>query len=353
MARRMVTERWPSSCLAAVAISLFGLSACSSFDPVHETHFTLLYQDTYDALGMPGAHWVAYDEQHSASAACTNGAAGNHLSKECSEVYAPWTEWTNPKCSPTAQELSEGYLADPGANGSICIQGVLRPTLACAKDHRPAQCFEANGLDVSNMWGAGVGLSFSQSGKQAWSAPAHKVRGVAFDFSGSEETRLNLRVEVPILLDPESRVSSDRPLMRSDGSVLGTDGNVYDCDTDQIVESDSGVDRSKTTLKDALVGDQEGDPVSSERHPYGSPFWQLPSANPSWGSSPVQVGHNEFAWTDIQPPPEPRPDPNNYPFKDAAQILGVHFQVVPPSKGNKTDFQFAFCIRKLALLLED
>jgi hypothetical protein len=176
---------------------------------------------------------------------------------------------------------------------------------------------------------------------------------VAFDFSGSEETRLNLRVQVPIELDPTSPVPPDRPLMRSDGWVIDTDGNVHRCDTNKI---DGHVDRATTTLQDALAENPAGDPVTSERHPYGSPFWQSPLVS-TWAPSPVQVGHNEFEWEAIKPPPEHNPnpgmrDPNNYLF-NSAQILGVHFQVGPPPEGNKADFHFAFCIRKLALLLEE
>jgi hypothetical protein len=349
----MVAAPWQGACLGALAISLLAVSACSSFDPVKATRYMLLNADNYDALDISDAHWVAFDEQHSFSAACTNGAAGNHAPKDCSEVYAPWSGWKDPKCPPSEAELSQGYLADPGSNGAICIQGVLRRTLAC--NTGSAQCFQANGLDVSNMWGAGLGLTFSKFGKDAWSAPAHKVRGVAFDFSGSEETRLNLRVGIPIVLAPDIPVPSDRPFMRSDGSVLGTDGNIYNCDSTQSKEP--RVDRSTTTLKDALVEEHARDPVTSERHSYGSAFWQSPSANPSWGSSPVEVGHNEFAWSAVQQPPEApphagEPDPYNYPFS-SAQILGIHFQVVPPPKGNKVDLNFAFCIRHLALLLEE
>jgi len=345
----MVTVAWRCASVRAAAIGalLFGISACSAFDPVKETRFTLLNPNTYAALGMPNARWVAYDDQHSFSAACTNGAAGNHAPSECAVVYVPWSDWQNPKCPPTEEQLSEGYLHDPGPNGHLCVRGVLHPLLPCGAD-RKTQCFGSNSgdeiVDQSNMWGAGVGLVFSP-GNEGWDAPGHKVRGVAFDFDGPEETRLNLRVGIPIVLDSKTLVPPGRPFMRSDGSVLGTDGKIYDCDSNDV--SQSVVKREETRLIDAVVDPKPGDIVTSERHPYGSPFWQLPSTT-SWDSSPVKRGHNEFEWPDIAPPPEAA---FNYLF-DETQILGIHFQVVPPKNGGKNDLNFELCITNLAFLLE-
>ena len=342
-------------CAIVLGLLLFGASACSSFDPVEETRFELLYTDTYDALDMSGAHWVTYDDQHSSLAACTNGAAGAHLPSECSEVYAPWDDRPDPQCPPTEDELLRGYLADPGADGSICIQGVLHPYLPCV--HDDTQCYKANSgervVDQSNMWGAGVGLAFSATAKTAWDATKHRVRGIAFDFSGPDETRLVLRVDIPIVLDPNTHVPDTRPFIRSDGSVLGKDGTIHDCRSNQVLQS--GVKRRDTKLSDALVAERAGGVVTSELHPYGSPFWQLPPTNPStpsWGFSPVKLGHNEVEWGDIRPPPEaPPPDPNNYSFAKT-QILGVHFQVAHQMTGSLDDLNFAFCIKNLAVLFE-
>ena len=355
MAKRVVISLWRGTALVAapLGILLLGASACSSFDPVKETRFTLLHEGTYDALDISGAHWLAYDDQHSSSSTCTNGAAGNHEPEECTLLELPSFTWAGSKCPPSETQLAEGHLPDPGPNGSICIQGVIRPSRPCGTEEH--QCIDPDGIDYSNMWGAGVGLAFSDTGKRPWDGQTHEVKGVAFDFTGSEYARLNLRVQIPIVLDPSRRVSPNRPLMRSDGSVLGTDNKIYACDSDRV--EPSGMNRSQTTLGDALVGNQKGGVVTSERHPYGSPFWQVPTTIPTWGSSPVKVGHNEFGWQDVKHPPEtppdpPQPDPNNYTFSET-QILGIHFQVGPPVQGNKTDMPFAFCISKLALLFKD
>jgi len=345
----VVTVRRPSPNFRATAIGLLlcAASACSSFNPVEQPRFTLLNGQTYAAFGIE-AHWVAYDDQHSRFSACTNGAAGNHQPRECSHLDRPFFDWDGGKCPPKPEQLDQGRLV-PGSNG-ICIQGELSAFLPCS--HGPAQCLNAvrntDKQDASNMWGAGVGLTFSEGGEEPWNPHDHGVRGVAFDLSlFPEDTKLggselNLRVQVPsILSEKDTKITFARPLMTDDGSVLDTNGDVHDCDSNDVVES-----HKQLTL--ASVSDGQG-PITSDLHPYGSSFWQLPPSEkgPEWGPSPVQVGHNEFSWHDVAQPPEPD---SNYSF-DETKILGVHFQVAHP-KESKTAYPFAFCINNLAFLME-
>lgn len=384
----MVTVDWRCAGSAMVlGLLLFGAFACSPFDPVKVKRFQLLYEDTYEALGMSGARWVEYDDQHSLTSACTNGAAGDHLPSECSLVYAEWDSGAggdgsggaggdgsggeagipkrrNPKCPPTQDELDKVVIADPGADGSICISGVLHPYQPCK--HDVTQCLGiAVGdrlVDVSYMWGAGVGLKFNR--ENAWNAAGHQVRGIAFEFSGTEQARAHLRVEIPILLAADTRVPNDRPIIRSDGSVLDTQGMIHSCNSADVSPFD--VRRDDTRL-DAVVRKQEGDGqegdgfVTSELHPYGSPFWQEAQGNPdvpAWTYSPVQHGYNEVEWSDIQPPPEL----DTYPFTNT-HILGVHFQVSYPTEceretdrkvcDEQDDLDFGFCIKELAVLFEE
>jgi hypothetical protein len=360
-----------------LGLLLFGASACSSFDPVKVKRFKLLYKDTYQSLGMSGAYWVEYDDQHSLTSACTNGAAGDHLPSEWSLVYAEWDSGAggdgsggsggeagipksrDPKCPPTDDELHRGDLPDPGPDGSICISGVLHPYQPCV--HDVTQCLGiAVGdrlVDVSYMWGAGVGLKFER--ENSWDAAGHQVRGIAFEFHGTEKARAHLRVEIPILLAADTRVPDDRPIIRNDGSVLDTKGTIHSCNPGDAPQFD--VERGDT-LRDALVGEQEGDGlVTSELHPYGSPFWQEAQGDPdvpAWTYSPVQHGYNEVKWSAIQPPPEL----DTYPFTNK-HILGVHFQVSYPTEceretdrevcDKQDDLEFGFCIEKLAVLFEE
>jgi len=321
-------------------------SACSSFNPVEPSRFTLLNEQTYEGFGL-AAHWVAYDDQHSRFSACTNGAAGNHQARECSHLDRPFFDWDGGKCPPSAQDLDQGRRLVSSSNG-ICIQGELSAYLPCS--HGPAQCLNAvrntDMQDASNMWGAGVGLTFSEEGVQPWNPHDHGVRGVAFDLTlFPEDTKLggselNLRVQVPsILSEKDAEVTFARPLMMDDGSVLDTNGDVHDCESNDITES-----HKQLTLANVSHG-----PITSDLHPYGSSFWQLPPGEkgPMWGPSPVQAGHNEFSWKDVAPPPEAY---SNYSF-DETKILGVHFQVAHP-QDSKAAYPFAFCVNNLAFLME-
>ncbi|HEY0466172.1 MAG TPA: hypothetical protein VGC79_18305 [Polyangiaceae bacterium] len=352
----MVAARFRATPAQAFALGslLLGTSACGSFDPVTQTRFTLLDAQTFESLDMLGAHWVAYDDQHSLTAACTNGAAGDHDPEECSNIYQPHFDWPRSKCPPLPAELDEGRMAQPEPGGSLCIHGQLSAMTICKNPDK--QCYDANDVgDVSNMWGAGVGLAFSADGKTPWLAHEHGVRGVAFDLSLSGDTtlavdstspsELNLRVEVPLLLPAATPVPDMRPLMREDGRVIGTNGKLYDCAAGELEDS---FDRGQTTLGSVLL--KPAETVTSELHPYGSPFWQK-SASSDWGPSPVRLGHNEFEWRDVFPPPQN--DRYRYPIDHAQMpILGVHFQVVHPKLGNTVPLAFVVCIKNLALLLE-
>ena len=342
----MVSNLWCRALLPALALVLspMAICGCSSFDPVEETRFTLLDERTYAGLGIGDARWVAYDDQHSLTFACTNGAAGNHDPDQCSVLYQPSFSWPGPKCLAERAELNEdlkqGDIEEPGPDG-VCLQGLLRHVVDCV--HPDEQCYQSADGDVSNMWGAGVGLSFSSDGRTGWNPAQHGVRGVAFEFSGSQETKLNLRVEIPTVLDDSTPVPADRPLIRNDGSVIGTDGYVYDCN------SKKGPKTAHTRLGDVRV-DDELHTLTSQEHPAGSPFWQ-PTATSAWVASPVSVGQNKFEWGQVLPPPGTKVGTTSYDFDDR-RILGVHFQVVHQDPENKSDIPFAFCIRNLAFLLE-
>ena len=57
----------------AFALVCAALPACGSFDPVSVPHFEYLHVEDNPELGITGAHWIAYDDQHSLTSACTNG----------------------------------------------------------------------------------------------------------------------------------------------------------------------------------------------------------------------------------------------------------------------------------------
>ena len=322
MAGRMVTVLWRRTCLAAapLGILLLGVSACSSFDPVKETRFTLLHAGDNEDLQISGARWVAYDDQHSLTSTCTNGAAGNHEPEECSLLYEPAIKKDVRKCWKAAAGLKGDLEQDDfGASGSICVKGLLRPLLSCVRGSEHRCTDTTNGddnFDQSNMWGAGFGLAFSASGKEPWDADAHGVSGVAFDLTGIDQTKvggieLNLRVEIPIELDPDTTVIPSPPVMRSDGSVIGSDGFVhrYDCDSGELTQTPVGLNQRTDRLRDLLA--TTGEDASAESpaigtsglHPSGSPFWQRSSD--TWGPSPARVGHNEFSWDNVLSPRAP------------------------------------------------
>jgi hypothetical protein len=331
---------------AALGLLLSGVCACSAFDPVEETRFELLHEGDHPQLEIFGAYWHAYDDQHSRTSPCTNGAAGRHAPEHCAHLDKPRFSWQGTKCPPSATQLEAGNPIHPEPNGSICIQGQIEKLLDCEnpKEH----CYSPNGQDVSNMWGAGVGLEFSNDGKQPWSAVKHGVKGVAFDLNFLPENGdLNLRVEIPtVFLPGQEPVSPNRPLMRDDGSVIGTNDKLYryDCDAQKLVgPSTINVTGS---LAD-VVATGSSDNITSDQHPYGSAFWQ---PNPmDWDPSPTRRGHNEFRFDEVALPPAT--DGDNYPF-DKRQIAGIHFHVVQGIDKNETK-PFSFCISNLALLYED
>jgi hypothetical protein len=263
----------------------------------------------------------------------------------------PFFGWEGGKCPPHAEQLESVNQALANVTDSICIQGELAAFAPC--NNREAQCLDSvqdgQRQDVSNMWGAGVGLSFSDDGKQPWDPAVYGVKGIAFDLELFPEgthlgdTGLNIRVQIPSVLPPDNtNVSYNQPFLTEGGSVVDTHGNLYACDSDGV--STSRV--TSPTLEQTSSGT-----ITSEQHPYGSSFWQTQQAieaGGEWGPSPVAPSHNEFAWTQVAPPPGGQ----TYRF-EASQILGVHFQVAHPRIDTRTTaFPFAFCINHLAFLLQ-
>jgi hypothetical protein len=349
----MVAARWRRLGFGTTAIAclLSGISACSSFDPAKERRYKLLHAGDDRELQISGAYWRAYDDQHSSTFACTNGAAGNHAPNECSHLDIPHFDWDGPKCLEARGDLTDGNIA-PRADGSICLQGLLAGVAPCA-DPNPDRCIDSgDDGDLSNIWGAGFGLVFNSN--EGWNADEHRVRGVAFDLSPQDlklgGSDLNLRVQIPIVLDDDTKVPFTRPLIRDDGTVLGKDGKIYDCDSKPRPTMPEP--RMETTLRAARV--IESGHVTSELHPSGSPFWQLADAE-DWGPSPLDVGHNEFEWDDVKPPPERLPGADDEPVYSfrSDRILGVHFQVARPRKTNQEAVGFNFCIENLAFLLDE
>lgn len=350
MAGRVVTMLRRNAC--ALGFLLLAPSACGSFNPVAERKYALLDNaKAFMDMGIQGPHWVVYDDQHSRTGACTNAAAGNHLPSQCSHLDRPSFGWDGGAC-PDPEKLQKVNDTLPKATESICIQGAIGAYLPCSK---ASHCLDSflNGQpqDTSNMWGAGVGLSFSIDGKQAWNPADHGVTGIAFDLelfpqdTKLGDNNLNLRVQIPSILsnDEETNMTYNQLLLTEDGSVVDSKGNVYPCNPSEDVGS----------LRDGLPGtlanvsDQR--PITSEQHPYGSSFWQDEKAINSqlWGPSPVEPGHNEFELTQVASPPS-----SSYTF-DSSQILGVHFQVAhPQSDSRTTPYPFAFCIKNLAFLTE-
>ena len=336
--------------LAGLVLSV--IPACSSFHPVEQTRYTLLNEQSYGTFGMRDAHWVAYDDQHSRFSACTNGAAGNHHPRECSHLDRPVFDWDGGKCPPSHDDLAQGEALVKTSHG-ICIQGELSAYVPCTNP--PNQCSNSNSnkrdFDGSNMWGAGVGLTFSRLGDQPWNPQENAVKGVAFDLilfpedtklGGSE---LNLRVQVPsILLKKDVDVEYDQPLMTDEGAVIGPNGDGtasrHGCDS-KIRDANFPI-----TLADV----SSTGTVTSEQHPYGSSYWQLPTNDDDrdWGPSPVEPGHNQFEWNQVAHPPGRE---KNYEFDDT-NVLGIHFQVAHPKIPNFTAYPFSFCIDNLAFLTE-
>jgi hypothetical protein len=387
VAGSVVAVAWRRIGLAAVAIGLLlsGVSACSSFDPVKERRYKLLRQSNDPDLDMVGAHWHVYDDQHSLKSACTNAAGGNHESWQCSTLTEPRFTWDGGVCPPTTGNLKRGELpaSDPlaGSDEPICLHGVIGEVLDCNTGTHPIKCYNAeNAGDVSNMWGAGIGLRFSEGGQAAWSPTGHRIgaiRGVAFDvidllaLDGASD--LNLRIEFPIALEGDTRVPfTKRPLMRDDGRVIGTDGILYgDCEEE---EPRLFPPLNKEPLESVVLSDlvAPSDAVTSNQHPYGHPFWQLPQLEPDqkreWKPSPWKRGHNELVWKEVKAPPETKAD-GNYDFPRYVDsdpdieltqddlshydLLGIEFHVVPPASNNRDSIAFGFCIQNLAFLLEE
>lgn len=349
----MVSSLRPTPGLRALMLALAcsAQCACSAFDPVEPPRFERLAAGNNPKLAIKNAHWVAYDDQHSLTGACTNGATGNHDASLCSLLYDPWFGWDGPKCLSGERDLSKGDIADPGVDGLVCVQGVLRPFAPC--DPAGVRCLDTTNnnefVDASNMWGAGVGLAFTGEDGKGWNADLHGAVGVSFDLTGIDDAdlgakALNLRVEVPIELDG-SRPLPDQPVMRDDGSVIGTDKKLYryECDSRQVSESE--LPSSYTgQLSDVLSGTKPR-LLTSELHPLGSPFWQ-PGSPSAWVPSPVHAGHNEFEFGRVLAPKD-----SGYDFHDTA-IVGIHFQVVHADSAEKVDRPFAFCISNLALLMK-
>ncbi|HYP97985.1 MAG TPA: hypothetical protein VER96_04875 [Polyangiaceae bacterium] len=340
----MPTQSTPLSALA-LGLSLFGLSACSSFDPVPETHFVLLNSSTYESLGMTsGPRWVVYDDQHSPTFSCTNGAAGKHAPEDCSLIYKePRFKAGGPKCLWERDPSDDGALPEPGPEG-ICIQGVRRPMLHCEdRETAPDRCFDDADGDESNMWGAGVGLSFSAEGTTAWNPNDHGVTGIAFEFTGPKSVKENLRVGIPTLLNESAVVSSERPLTRSDATVIDKNGKVYTCNGTSVPP----VQRTNT-LADVRV-DGQPSTLTSGQHPSGSSYWQEGSST-SWVASPVVDGQNQFDLSKVLPPPLKDSGSKGFEF-DRTQMLGIHFQVAY-QENKHSELQFGFCIKNLALILK-
>jgi len=337
----------------ALGALFLGIAGCSSFDPVSGTRFKLLNQDTYAELDMPDAHWAAYDDQHSARFQCTNGAAGNHDSSKCSSVTEPRFEWTGPKCIADLPKkgLDQGLIQEHKVDGifePICIRGVLHHREDCLQPGVGTRCRTYDG-DTSNIWGVGVGLTFSADSKTGWNAESHHVKGVAFEVTGSTGTLDKLRVGIPTVLDPDTAIPAESPLIRTDGTVVDTEGNLYDCHTEVV----PGGPVARAKLRDVNVEDPFAT-VTSDQHPNASPFWQSAST-PSWTMSPAVEGQNRFDLSEVLPPPlstDLPVNPVSYPFTRKTQILGIHFQVVQPKENLKEDFEFSLCIKNLAFILE-
>jgi hypothetical protein len=345
LAGRVVTLRLRG----ALGLLLLGTAGCSSFDPATGTRFKLLNKDSYDELDMPDARWVAYDDQHSNTFSCTNGAAGNHKPEECSIMQEPSFDWEGPKRMADRGSLDQGKITEHDTDGifePICVRGLLRHNLPCDPLAAGVRCYEGDGRDVSNMWGAGVGLTFSVDGKIGWDAESHHVRGVAFEFDGTSDTMANFRVGIPTVLDADTPVPTDHPLIRSDGTVIGIDGQIYDWQANVIGTS------AHDTLGNANV-DGGSTVVTSDQHPNGSPFWQL-GPTPGWVPSPVVKGQNRFDLREVLPPPLATLPVNkeSYSFAKKSRILGIHFQVVHQNPKSLDDIEFSFCIKNLAFTFD-
>jgi len=348
MAQRVVTvlERRTSAMLVA-SLAVSALSACSSFNPIGETRYTLLNDDNFGQLGMVGPYWHLYDDQHSHTSPCTNGATGNHEPAQCARIDAPLSfEWDGRKCPPSDDQKDDLARVVNSQNGRICLQGMLDGVLPCVVKDGP-RCKD-NGGDTSNMWGAGIGLEFNQE-PQEWDAVGRGFRGVAFDLTiFPAGGALNLRVELPVALAGDTLIPEAHPLMRGDGSVIATDGRVYSysCELNQLVPSLQM--QRPIELCDAVVPYDKDCRATSYMHPSGSPFWVSTDRDPTYRPSPIlHEGHNEFEWDDVTAPPG-----SGYDF-NAEKMLGIHFHVVH-TENNKEEIAassgFHFCIENLALL---
>lgn len=371
MAGRVVAVGFRRACVRALGLGcvLAAFSACSSFNPVEERRFKWLNATTYTELGMPTAYWHAYDDQHSRTSPCTNGVAGNHDPDECAHIDTPRIfDWDGGKCAPLGEKAKAlTQPLEPSRKGSFsyCLQGSLDAILPCKDTQKGLYCTDS-GTDDSNMWGAGFGLAFSADDdhKQAWDANRYGVTGVAFDLSIlPDDRKVNLSVELPIMLSRTEPVPDDRPLMRDDGSVIGPqdDGQIhsYVCPSDSPVPApkqprpNAGQPRvlgdALTPYSDRCPHEEQGDLcVPSDLHPYGHPLWSDDRDDPTWGPSPVRPGHNEFRWGDVLVPKHSSEKDPPYDF-ESSRLLGILFHVVHAKNENLT-YGFHFCISNLAFL---
>ncbi|HKO47540.1 MAG TPA: hypothetical protein VJV79_07450 [Polyangiaceae bacterium] len=351
MARRLVAETRGLMALGPLAIGLLSMvSACSSFHPIEERRYKLLNRSNFAELWNRGAYWHAYDDQHSHTSPCTNVNAGNHPPAHCARVVTPpFFDWDGGKCPPTGENkatLTRPILPD---DGRICLQGSLDPVLPCVDGMTPT-CNDEGG-DASNMWGAGVSLDFSADG-QPWDAEGAGFSGMAFDLKiYPEQSAISLRVEMPVLLRSDMELPNN-PLMRDDGSVIGTDGELYsDC---RGVKPFPHAKHRPLVLRDAVDPASAETMIVSSKHPRGSPFWREGvETDPNWDPSPVNPGHNEFSWGEIKrPPPEKNsvPEHDQYTF-EMKNMMGINFHIVVPQNESTTSASgFHFCIDHLALL---
>jgi hypothetical protein len=277
-------------------------------------------------LGIQG-WWFAYGDRYDTQSCVRIGMHGDM----CSQVYFPPPLAEPVTCDGSDITYQTFPLDFPNQKGVMCSEGQIGEVMNC-DPNVVLNCNE--GVDYSNMWGAGIGLDFDldvssgtrdPSKRQSWDARAHGIAGVAFDLQLIDDGDLGnpyMRVEFPIVL-PDGL-----PLTPGKGAV-----GLNPCA--EPVQPGAG----------AVYPDK---PTPSEEHPQGSPFWGAPATFAEKTASPVRVGHNEVRFSDVHA----APSQDEYEF-DATKLLGIQFHVPSYKADNPAlggHFGYGFCISNLTFL---
>lgn len=329
--------RHSSALVVLVGGGLLFIPACYPTDPfpIPQSSFLEINKSgafVSEELGIQG-QWYVYGDTYGKPQSCFD--VGQRDESVCSTVTYP--------------EVHLPEVDFPNSGGRMCISGVVSKLLPCCTEQAFAaglyqcvgvneiNCLEDGELDHSSMWGAGMGFDLDLQLKKGgirdyeaihartpWNAADHRVIGIAFELEWHNAGQAPpLRVEFPMQINESIQLPKNQGTVR-----LTASGELDPLKPDSVLPAGA----------------------SSEEHPYGSPFWQLPGET-DWKRSPIVEGTNTILWEDVFPPP---PTERNYLDRSAfagEQLLGIQFHVIPDKEGAVAT-PFSFCISDFRFLTE-